>query len=257
MVKIIVMDLDGTLLNDKKNISEYNLSVLKDCRNNGIKIVIATARSEKSSKRITNLIKPDYMILNGGALVKRDNGEIIYEKLLSTETTDGIINECINNKNIGNLTVETKKNYYVTYKENAYHIDYAHGKYNDFTKPLLQESYKITCEINNIETGIEIVKHYKESTFLRFSGDGWGRFAHKEAEKILAIKTILTEEKIKIRDTIAFGDDFNDIEMVKASGIGIAMENGIDEIKNVAKYICKNNNEDGVGKWLEENILRK
>jgi hydroxymethylpyrimidine pyrophosphatase-like HAD family hydrolase len=59
--KMIVMDLDGTLLDDNKNISKYTLSILKKCKNKGIKIVIATARSENSGKRIINLVEPDIM----------------------------------------------------------------------------------------------------------------------------------------------------------------------------------------------------
>jgi hydroxymethylpyrimidine pyrophosphatase-like HAD family hydrolase len=84
--------------------------------------------------------------------------------------------------------------------------------------------------------------------------DSFGIY-HREAKKILAIKAIVKEENIGMEKTIAFGDDFNDMEMLKECGIGIAMKNGVDEIKEIAKYICKSNNEDGVGKWIEENIL--
>ncbi|MDR1399114.1 MAG: HAD-IIB family hydrolase [Treponema sp.] len=89
MVEMIVMDLDGTLLDDNKNVSEYTLNVLKRAKNKGIKIVIATARSENSGKRIIDLVEPDSMILNGGSLVKNKDGTILYRKLLSKETSDG------------------------------------------------------------------------------------------------------------------------------------------------------------------------
>jgi Cof subfamily protein (haloacid dehalogenase superfamily) len=260
MTKMIVMDLDGTLLTNDKNVSGYNISILQNCRNLGIKIVTATARSEKSSKRINDIVEPDYMIVNGGALVMDYNKKILYERLMSCKTTDGIIIDCVNNKNVGNITVETKNDYYTTFSETTDLIDYAdymHGKYNNFTKPLTQESYKITCEILNLKTGQEIMKKYGESNFIMFSGEGWGRFAHKEAEKILAVKEVIKKENITLNNVVAFGDDYNDLDMIKECGIGIAMGNGIEEIKEVAKYICETNNEDGVGKWLEENILKK
>lgn len=260
MVKMIVMDLDGTLLTNDKNVSKYNISVLQKCKNYGIKIVTATARSEKSSKRINDLVKPDYMILNGGALAIGCNGKILYKRLMSCKTTDGIIGDCINNENVRNITVETIEDYYTTFNETADlidYVDYMHGKYNDFTKPLTQESYKITCEILNLKTGQKIVKKYEESDFIMFSGEGWGRFAHKEAEKLLAVKEVIKMENITLNNVVAFGDDYNDLNMIKECGIGIAMGNGIKEIKEVAKYICKTNNEDGIGKWLEENILKK
>jgi Cof subfamily protein (haloacid dehalogenase superfamily) len=256
MVKMIVMDLDGTLLTNDKIISNYTCSILEKCKNNGIKIVIATARSEKSAKRCIDLIKPDIMILNGGALVMNINGENMYKRLLSIKTSDGIINECICNKNVGDLTVETDINYYVSYKDPAYHPDYIHGKYYDFSKPLSQETYKITVEILDKETALKIGNKFKECNLISFSGENWHRFAHKEAEKMDAINAISESTRIEISDIMAFGDDYNDIEMIKKCGTGIAMENGIDEIKKMAKYVCGNNNEDGVGKWIEENILR-
>jgi Cof subfamily protein (haloacid dehalogenase superfamily) len=255
MVRMIVMDLDGTLLTDDKNVTNYTMSILEKCKKRGIKIVIATARSENSGKRVIDLIKPNIMILNGGALVKEDNN-IIYKKLLSVKTSDGIIAECMKNKNIGDLTVETDTNYYVSYDDPAYHSDYIYGEYYDFSKPLSRETYKITVEIFDKQTAIGIENKFNECKLTSFSGENWHRFAHKEAEKMIAIGKILEKENIPLVDIVTFGDDYNDIEMIEKGGIGIAMENGIDEIKKIAKYICGNNNEDGVGKWIEKNILK-
>jgi Cof subfamily protein (haloacid dehalogenase superfamily) len=196
------------------------------------------------------------MILNGGSLVKNKNGKIIYRKLLSKETSDGIINECVKNKNAGDITVETDENYYVSYKDPAYHPDYIHGKYYDFSIPLLQETHKITVEIFDEKIGKEIENKFKECKFMKFSGENWCRFAHKEAEKMAAIKAILEEGEMTINETITFGDDYNDIDMIQNCGIGIAMENGIEKIKRIADDICESNNNDGVAKWIERNILK-
>jgi Cof subfamily protein (haloacid dehalogenase superfamily) len=255
MIKMIVMDLDGTLLDKHKNISGFNLSILEKCRARGIKIVIATARSEKSAERCIRLVKPDIMILNGGALVINTNRQIIHKKLLSAKTSNLIINECIQSNNIGEVTVETEDGYYVSYKEPANHPDYMHGKYYDFSKPLSQSTYKITVQIFDKETATAIGGKYEECNVLNFSNENWCRFAHREAEKMTAVNKISIHAKIAINEIAAFGDDYNDIEMIKGCGIGIAMENGVDENKKMADYVCKNNNEDGVGNWLEENVL--
>jgi Cof subfamily protein (haloacid dehalogenase superfamily) len=255
VVKMIIMDLDGTLLNDEKNVSDYTLSILKKCKDMKIKLALATARAEKSAERCVKMVKPDIMILNGGALAINSNGNVIYKRLLSIKTSDGIINECVNYKDIGFITVETDNDYYVSYKNKAYHPDYIHGKYYDFSKPLSQEAYKITAEAPNKETVTRIGGKYNECNVINFSGGNLHRFAHKEAEKMLAIEAVSAYENISIDDIAAFGDDYNDIEMIKGCGIGIAMENGVIEIKNVAKYICKSNNEDGAGKWIKENLL--
>jgi Cof subfamily protein (haloacid dehalogenase superfamily) len=255
MVRMIVTDLDGTLLRDDKNISDFTLSILEKCRARGIKLAIATARAEGSAKRCIDLVKPDLMILNGGALVIDNRKNVIFERLLSVETADGIVNELINNKNAGAITVETERDYYVSYGGPAYHADYMYGKQYDFSKPLSERAYKITAEIFDRDAALSIEKKFGECRLTSFSGENWHRFAHREAEKMRAIAEISGKTGIEISGIAAFGDDYNDIDMVKNCGIGIAMENGIREIKDAAKYVCGNNNEDGVGKWIEKNIL--
>jgi Cof subfamily protein (haloacid dehalogenase superfamily) len=251
---MIVMDLDGTLLDDNKNISNYTLAILEKCKNIGIKIVIATARSEKEAERVIKLLKPDFMILNGGGLVLNKNRKIIYEKIISIEVSDKIIEKCTNNKNFGIITVETKKGYYLNYKNPEWHKDFMNGIYNDFSKPLSLEAYKIVFELNKEKIINEIQNEYSELNIVKFSGENWFGFYNKDAKKLLAIETVANAENINLKDIVAFGDDYNDLEMIKKCGIG--MENAIEEVKNVAKYICENNNNDGVGKWIERNILK-
>ena len=255
MIQMIIMDLDGTLLKSDKSISNYSISILEECKRKGIKIAIATARSEKAAERSLMLIKPNIMILNGGALVKKDDGQIIYKKLLSKDTSDGIIKDCIHSDNIGDFTVETEENYFVSYKDKSNHPDYMHGIYYNFNKPLFKETYKITVEIFSENTASEISKKYKECDIIKFTEENWYRFAHREAGKAQAIEKITLSEKIDIKKIVSFGDDYNDIGMIEKCGIGIAMENGIDEIKKVSKYICGKNDEDGVAKWIKKNIL--
>ena len=90
---------------------------------------------------------------------------------------------------------------------------------------------------------------------LHYKGEDLYRFANINAVKWKAIKAVSDFYNIDTNMFVAFGDDKNDLEMIKNCGIGIAVENAIDEVKNVAKYICETNNNDGVAKWLEKYIL--
>jgi len=165
MIKMIVMDLDGTLLNDDdEKISSYTMSILNKCKEIGIKIVIATARSRIPTEEIIELIKPDFSILNDGALILNENKVVIYNKLLSL----GILDE----------------------------IDDEYMEYMD-------------------------------------------------AEKMDAIEIISGEQNIPLPEIAAFGDSFNDIEMIKNCGTGVAMENAEHAVRRFSKDICGNNNEDG------------
>jgi Cof subfamily protein (haloacid dehalogenase superfamily) len=248
MVKMIVMDLDGTLLTDDKNISDYTLSILEKSKKKGIKIVIATARSERSAKKFIEIVKPDIVILNGGALVINKDGETLFKKFLSEKTSDGIINECIRNENVSKLVVHAEKNSYVNF-------DDPQRKYNNFLEPLRQRTYKISVKSSSKKEMEKIKNKFIECELINYFNEDYYTFTHKEAKKMDAIKEISKKENIRIYEIIAFGDDYNDMEMIKGCGVGIAMENGIKEIKEIAKYVCRNNNEDGVGKWIEENIL--
>jgi hydroxymethylpyrimidine pyrophosphatase-like HAD family hydrolase len=93
--------------------------------------------------------------------------------------------------------------------------------------------------------------------FLRYKGEDFYRFANPNAVKWNAIKAVSDFYNISTDAFVAFGDDKNDLEMIKNCGIGVAVENALDEVKDVAKYICGANNNDGVAKWLETHILNQ
>ena len=193
------MDLDGTLLNDDKNISSYTVSILKKCKETGIKIVIATGRSRLQAEKIIDLIKPDFSILSYGALILNENKDILYDKLLPLETSDEIDDEFV-------------------------------------VKGLLTKK------------GIDrLIKS--------INGDCFGEMEDINVRKMDAIEIISKDQNIPLSEIAAFGDGLYDIEMIKNCGTGIAVENAIDIVKNISKDICGDNNEDGVAKWIEKNII--
>jgi Cof subfamily protein (haloacid dehalogenase superfamily) len=257
MINLIVMDLDGTLLDDEKNISKYTLNILKECRFVGIKLAFATSRSESSSKRFIDLVSPDIVIVNNGALIKIDN-KIFCKELLQKEIAEKIIKEIYGRENVGEIKFETENGYYIicANEEDAYIVLGGKYKYLPIGKKIENDLLKIRLELFDEKMVDEIKTKYNECDIIGFSNGKWYMIKNKEANKINAIRDVIKEIKVPINNVCAFGDDYNDIEMIKNCGMGIAMENGIDEIKKVAKYRCKKNNEDGVGKWIEENILK-
>ena len=73
MIKMIALDLDGTLLNDDSKVSSYTMSILEKCKETGIKIAIATGRSREAAEEIIDLIKPDFSLLNYGDFILDEN----------------------------------------------------------------------------------------------------------------------------------------------------------------------------------------
>lgn len=87
------------------------------------------------------------------------------------------------------------------------------------------------------------------------NGEDWCQVMHKDSTKMNAIRKIAELLSVKIENIVAFGDDSNDIEMIRSCGIGVAVENAIDSVKQAADYICCNNDNDGVAKWIKEKIF--
>ncbi len=252
-MKLIVTDLDRTLLRSDKTVSDYTTGVLNKCREMGYLIVFATARAESGMVRFTHEIKPDAIISSGGAVISV-NGEIIYEKAMSVADVQTVVrmsNEFTGGK--GRITAESAEGYFSNFvpddpdRYNAF-------TYADFSKIAIP-CYKITAELERDEWGEAIVQACDDCSVISYSGELWQRFASKISTKETALKRLTEYLKTDISEVIAFGDDTNDIGMLKMAGTAVAVDNAINEVKAVANYITDNNDNDGVAKYLELNVL--
>ena len=90
---------------------------------------------------------------------------------------------------------------------------------------------------------------------LKVARDGLGQIMHKDATKANAVAALARYWIIAQSEIVAFGDDLNDIDLLIYAGVGVAVANALDEVRAIAKYICDANENDGVAKWLEENVL--
>lgn len=248
-LRLIITDLDGTLLHNDKTISEYTVKVINQLKDKGILIAFSTARSEYAARKYIEIIRPEIVISNGGATV-RYKEKLIYTSILSGAKVNEIVRMCMDiTKGNGDITVETEKELFWNYKEKP-PSDYDNAiftDYQDFSVP----AYKITAEIESEGDAKRIVDTVGNCSMISFSREKWRRFANVEATKSNAIRRILKELQISSNDVIAFGDDYNDVDMIEFCGKGIAVSNAIQEVKQVADDITLSNDEDGVVKYLE------
>lgn len=250
---LLITDLDNTLLHSDLSVSAHTVDVFAKCRRQGILIGFASARAENAMTRFIELIKPDVIISNGGATVKV-HGNVIYQKLLSAQTVYRIIEMCKSfTDQKGLITVEADDGYYCNYhpidpdrRNNHNYTDFA-----DFRKP----AYKVTPELAREDWAREIVRACPECAYLNFSGENWRRFAAKDVGKETALRALADYLRISPSEITAFGDDHNDIGMLKYAGTSVAVSNAIKEVKAAAKFITDSNDEDGVANFIERNIL--
>ena len=254
--KLLLFDLDGTLLRNDKTISEYTLEILDKCKNCGCLIGISTTRSEQNCLEFIKNIKPDILISSGGALV-RSSGSIIYTSSFSKAETKNFIE--VTRKICGmdcQITVDTLDANYWNYKSNPKEQDKSWGDsiYTDYID-FDQEALKICVEIPELNLAQKLCDSFSELDSQRFSDGDWYKFTKSGVTKEKAILAICKTCNVSQSDIIAFGDDCVDIGMLKICGIGVAMGNAIQEVKDIADDITLPNEEDGVAVYLEKYML--
>ena len=251
-IKLIATDLDGTLLRSDKTISAYTASVLEKCQKQGIKLVFATGRGQTAAI-LTQGIDFDGKITMNGAVGKIGD-EVVYSRLIPSEILRPIL---VNLDKMGiNVATQVGGIDYSNFVASDFWPWVTSFKITDFTKHSL-DAEKVYCPKTTPEQRAYIEKMLPENLYTVVTADTTGPFLqimHKEASKSKAIAALADVWGISFDEIVAFGDDLNDVDMLLYAGIGVAMGGALDEVKAVANQICKENDDDGVACWIEENI---
>jgi Cof subfamily protein (haloacid dehalogenase superfamily) len=252
-IKMIVLDLDGTLLRDDKTISEYTISILKKCKEKEFKVIYATARGSSAEKLIPVEIF-DGFVRMGGAVAYVGN-TLVYNKCISTVHARDFLN-LVNKANI-RVAAELSHKHYSNFKVDEVWNWLTYYEICDFNTLDIEAEKMYALPRTNDE--MELLKNNipKGMRLVPARDDNFTMIMHEEAIKSKAVFAISEYWKIKNNEIVAFGDDLIDLEILEYCGYGIAMGNALDEVKKVAKYVCDTNENDGVAKWLEENLLKK
>ena len=252
-IKMIVTDLDDTLLRSDKTISEYTIAALKKCQARGIKIAFATARSLRAASRMRAQFEPDVFIGYGGALALAGD-EVLYRSDIPSDISARIINECLAAPEIACILAINEAVALTNAKEKTIG-DTAHYQYADFSRDYGHRYLKISVNATGPAAVEAIAAQVPMCDMLRYRGEDLYRFAHRDAVKWSAIQAVTAYYGIPISQIAAFGDANIDLEMLTNCGAGVAVANATDEVKTAAGYVCGSNEEDGVAGWLETWVL--
>lgn len=258
-ISVILSDLDGTLFRNDKTISEYTKQMIAQAQKKGVLFGICTARAKVNAVKFLKGLAPDFLITNGGGMVTRCNkgsfdGERIYTCEFSVEEVRTLINAAF--ETCGPeviISVDNENGLYSNSTEELGDKFWTYNDFSDFREPCM----KLCVETLDKEKVEKIAGSLGAHTldYLPFSDIPWYKFTKKEATKEYAILALCKYLNITPEQLTAFGDDFNDIGMLKLCGKGIAMKNAIPQVQQVADQVCAANEEDGVARWIEENIL--
>lgn len=257
--KLIAIDLDGTLLQNWDSVSDTTIAYLRELRKKGHILVIATGRPYRSSIDFYDAIEMDTPLINyNGGLVtsKKDKNFVDYSLSIDKDHIIDIFDQNI--EHIENAFCEIKDDIYLL-KEDERIEPLLHnfngaklhvGEFKD-TLPGPTNGFIIIAKKHQgqyIEAYIKA--HHKEAVLSRNWGDEYRYIIEvftPATNKGNALEYVANYYNIPREDTIAFGDAHNDLEMIKYAGIGVAMANASDELKEAADQITeKTNKEDGL-----------
>ena len=287
MYRLVVVDLDGTMLNSYGMVTENTKNIIRQTMEKGIDVIIASGRPIDSIKTIAKEIgSKNYFIAGNGALIydmKKD--KIIYDKFLPKNKVLEIIKICEENSISYNVYTDqtilaTALKYNVLYyqKENLKKEENKQTKISmienmyEYVKNKKEEKYlKITiCDDNQTVfqsiirklrkiQGIEVldVSHMSRKTIKQGTEEITIAYYYTEitlqnVDKWNAIEFLMQKLNISKEEIVAIGDNVNDKKMIQEAGLGVAMGGSTPEITQIADDVTTSNNEEGVAKVLQK-----
>lgn len=266
MKKLLAIDMDGTLLNWRKQISKRSINTLLRVQEDGNIVVLASGRSYERLIKYANKIKlkeyGGYMAtLNGSTIFNVKTGEILRNSAFDYEVL----------KELFHFLDELNVDYSIYKKDTIYEGEnskFLYRIYRKLTRKLLKHVNYIFTE--NVEVN-KVIINQKKSKLEEIQRNILAKFndrvevsitsflsieiTARNGSKGFAILDIAERLGIDKENIWSFGNHGNDISMFKISGRSIAVKNSVDKLKALATDITDSNNNDGVAKYLEENLL--
>ena len=263
MYKMIAIDLDGTLLTDELTVSPGTIEAIQKAVELGAVVTIATGRMFLSAKPFAKQLGLNVpLITYQGALIKDvEEKAVMYERLVPPDLAHELID------------IAKKRNLHLQVYQDD--VLYAASE-NDFIREYVEAAkvpYKVEPDLAKLASRgfekalfIDVPDHIDElqeelrglfgerANFIK-SKSAYLEVTHPEADKGIALLHLAQKLGIDRSEIIGIGDNYNDLDLVITAGLGIAMGNAVQELKEKADYISRSNNEEGVRHVIEKFIL--
>lgn len=265
--KMIVLDLDDTLLNSDQMISNRSKEALMKAQQEGKKVVLASGRPTfgmNSFAEELNLANYESYILsfNGGKIINCRSKEDFFSSTLSIEAVQRLYEISVQedvyiHTYVGDTIITAEENPYTTIESNLTGLPIT--LVDSFVEGVTEPVVKVLM-VGEPEHLKKVEKKLQEKLGEEFSvmrsKPYFLEFTDKGITKGTSIEKLINECGIKREEVIAVGDSYNDQEMIEFAGLGVAMGNAPDDIKKISDYITDTNENDGVAKVVEKFLLQ-
>lgn len=260
MIKLIVTDMDGTLLDDNHRINDEFWEVFEKLKEKGIYFASASGRQYYNLLKNLERIKNDvYFVAENGTYVVHQ-GEELFLNSLPVKDAKKLI-EKARRIDSADIVLCGKKSAYIE-SSNSEFIEEVQRYYDRYE--IVEDLLKVEDDILKVTlcdfTGAEENSHphfaeYEDRYKITVSGSIWLDIVNKDANKGVAIEKLQELLGVSPEETAAFGDYLNDVEMLNDAYYSYAMENAHPKLKKSARFTAKSNNENGVVEKIKELVL--
>lgn len=263
MKKIVFSDVDGTLLTSRHTISENTRAAIKNLKNQGIPFVIVSARGPSGIKTIVDEVKIDSGIdtivaYSGGLIMCK--GNVLYSGGITKEIAKSVI-ETVNNSQIDAVwcmysydqwLVRDRSDRRITTEENIVKVQSKAGDTDDILGDVVHKIMYICNEPADTDELEALLKEKFPQCGVVKSCATQLEVMQTGVNKGEAVRKLCEITNTPIENSVAFGDNYNDVKMLEAAGKGYIMANAPEDLKNLGFLAAKSNDEDGVFYALKE-----
>lgn len=251
---MIVTDLDFTALKNDRTVSAYTAEVFRRCKDYGIRTSIATARFFLGAQPFMDALQTDYAVTNDGTMVYRGH-DFWFGTSLGYERTAFLVKELTAADPGVRLSISTKNGVFRNFTQ----VDYLTASYTDFyvvdfSRSFHEDAFKIVAEPSDPKP-LSAIAAAADCKVQRYRGENRYSFLLENTGKIAALRSLAGRLGFDMSEVAAFGDDINDLEMLRGCGLGIAVANALPEVLSAADDLAKTNEEDGVARYIEEHFF--
>ena len=263
-MKLLAIDLDDTLLRDDNTVSDYTKTVLKKAQDKGIEVLIATGRMYQTAYPVAHhlgLGDVPMVLYSGGVIQRVESKELIWERAIPPEVARKVLsiakehNIYIQSYIDDELLVHSETEFSRLYEEitgakAVYVGDAIYEPQKGANKLLVVEEPERMTEVIAI-----LSKTLGDMVDLVRSKINFLEIVAPNVSKGEALTFMGKRLGISLEDMISFGNSENDISMLQATGHSVAVGNAEEPVKTIAKEVCDTNENDGVAKWIDANVL--